>query len=286
MERMAPAGVNAAQIEYWNGPAGDRWARSADTQDVMIGGLGMAALDACRIEPGHAVLDIGCGSGSTTLEIAKRTGSAGLVVGIDISGPMLGVANKRRGDAGLSNIRLENRDAATHDFEEAVFDRVFSRFGVMFFVDPVLAFQNIRKAVKAEGRLAFVCWQTRTENQWMEFPFGIALRHAPPPPPAQPNEPGPTAFADPERVHRILSESNFGDIRIEPLVSPLMLGDDIATAVERLIQLGPTGRLLRDASTEVKTAIAADLTEELPPFLTDDGVKMKGSVWIVTASAT
>ncbi|MEN8197031.1 MAG: methyltransferase domain-containing protein, partial [Pseudomonadota bacterium] len=283
MERMVPDGVNAPQIEYWNGPAGDRWARSADTQDVMIGNLGAAALDACQIQLGHAILDIGCGSGSTTLEIARRTGDTGIVVGIDISAPMLEVANKRLGGAGLSNVRFENRDAATHCFEKTYFDRVYSRFGVMFFVDPVPAFQNIRSAVKPDGRLAFVCWQARTDNQWMELPFGIALRHVAPPPPALPGEPGPTAFANPDRVRRILSESNFGDIQIEPLAMPIMLGGDIPTAVERLSQLGPTGRLLRDASEDVKAAIAADLAKELRAFLTGDGVKMKGSAWVVTA---
>ena len=283
MQRLTAEGANAAQIEYWNGPAGDSWAKSAKTQDIMIGDMGLAAMDACDLHPGHAVLDIGCGSGSTTLEIARRVGAGGRAVGIDISTPMLAVATERARDEGISNISFENRDVAEYEFEPAVFERVFSRFGVMFFADPVAAFANIKTAVKPGGRLAFVCWKTRTENEWMEIPFNAALRHVQAPPPPQPGEPGPTSFADPERVRRILSESGFERIGIELLELPISLGKDIASAVNRLVQLGPAGRLLRDASDETKAAVAAELTEVMAPFEADGAVRLGGRAWIVSA---
>lgn len=285
MTRLTAEGANAPQIEYWNGAAGDRWARLADTQDLMIGELGMAAMDACAIDAGQSVLDIGCGSGSTTLEIARRVGPGGRVLGIDISTPMLEVAEARRRDAGLDTIAFENRDAATYAFEPAAFDRLFSRFGVMFFIDPVAAFANMRIAARMGARLAFVCWKARTQNQWMDFPFSIALRHVPAPAPPPPGEPGPTAFADPDRVRGILGDSGFGDIAIDPIEVPIILGPDTEIAVERLVELGPTGRLLRDASDDTKAAIAGDLRAEISQFQNDAGVSMEGSAWIVTATA-
>jgi SAM-dependent methyltransferase len=285
MTRLAAEGVNAPQIEYWNGPAGDRWARLADTQDLMIGGMGEAAMEACAIEPGHSVLDIGCGSGSTTLDLAARVGPEGRVLGIDISTPMLEVADARRQAAGIDNIAFENMDAATYAFKPAVFDRLYSRFGVMFFLDPVSAFRNIRPAAKDGARIAFCCWQARTENQWMDYPFNIALRHVPAPPPPAPGEPGPTAFADPDRVRNILTEGGFGDIEMELAIKPIILGPDTETAVERLVELGPTGRLLKDAPEEIKSAIADDLRGEIDQFVGDDGVTMEGRAWIVTAVA-
>ena len=285
MTRLAAEGVNAPQIEYWNGPAGDIWARLADTQDLMIGGMGDAAMDACGIEPGRAVLDIGCGSGSTTLELAARVGAEGRVLGIDISTPMLEVAQARRQAAGIGNIAFENHDAAFYDFEPAAFDRLYSRFGVMFFIDPVSAFRNIRPAAKDGARIAFCCWQARPDNEWMTFPFEIALRHLPAPPPPAPGEPGPTAFADPGRVRHVLTDSGFGDIQLELAIKPVILGPDVETAVSRLVELGPAGRMLKDEPDDVKATVAADLRAEIGPYVGDNGVAMEGRAWIVTALA-
>ena len=285
MQRLAAEGANAPQIEYWNGAAGERWAQFADTQDVMIGDLGAAAIDACQIEAGQAVLDIGCGCGSTTLTIAERVGAGGRVLGIDLSAPMLEVARARLRQRGLEHVNFENHDVAAYPFEPASFDRAFSRFGVMFFVDPVAAFRNVRSALKNGGRLAFVCWQARERNQWMDTPFQVALRHAPPPAPPQPNAPGPTAFADPDRVRRILGDSGFGRIAVEPLERTITLAPDVSSAVGRILQMGPTGRLLSEASDATKEAVAADLQVALAPFATEAGVRMAGRVWIVCAAA-
>ena len=207
MERLEAVGVNAPQIEYWNGPAGDKWARLADSQDIMLAALGSAALDACGIQLGHTVLDTGCGSGTTTIEIARRVGAEGRVLGIDISTPMLDVGRVRLEALGIDGVTFDNNDIATYPFEEGTFDRVFSRFGVMFFIDPIAAFTNIRKGMKSGGRLAFVCWQGLNKNPWMEIPFKIALQYLPAPPIVGPEVPGPLAFADPALSSTVLQEA-------------------------------------------------------------------------------
>ena len=285
MDRLEAVGVNAPQIEYWNGPAGDKWAKLADSQDIMLQALGSAAMDACDIRTGHTVLDVGCGSGTTTIEIARRIGAEGRVHGIDISTPMLDIGHARLEALEIDGVTFENRDVSTYPFEEGVFDRVISRFGVMFFVDPVAAFTNIRSGMKSGGRLAFVCWQTLNKNPWMEIPFKTALPYVSAPPPAGPEEPGPMSFADPERVRRILSGAGFDDINWESLETALPVEPDVPAAVEKLMQLGPIARLLGDAPEDIKERVKDDLGDAIAKFQTENGVMMDSATWIVGASA-
>jgi len=285
MNRLQAVGVNAPQIEYWNGPAGDKWARLADSQDIMLGALGMAALDACDIQLGQTVLDTGCGSGTTTIEIARRVDAEGRVLGIDISTPMLDVGRARLEALGIDGVTFDNNDVATYSFEEGTFDRVYSRFGVMFFIDPIAAFTNIRKGMKSGGRLTFVCWQALDKNPWMEIPFKIALQYLPAPPASRPEEPGPMAFADPDRVRRILSGAGFGDINLESLETTLPLGSDVPASVEKLVQLGPTGRLLGNAPEDIKAQVSDTLSDVIAKFQTDTGVMIGSATWIVSATS-
>lgn len=285
MKRLEPVGVNAPQIEYWNGPAGDRWARLADSQDVMLEVLGLAAMDACDIQAGHTVLDTGCGSGTTTFEIARRVGADGRVIGIDLSGPMLDVGRERLQGRGIDNIEFDNKDIATYPFEKETFDRAFSRFGVMFFVDPITALTNIRSGMKSDGRLAFVCWQALNKNPWMEIPFKVALQHVPAPPPADPEAPGPMAFADPERVRRILSEAGFDEIKLEALEMKLPFEADVRSTAQKLVQLGAASRLLSNESDDIKAQVEDDLCEAIAEYQTDGGVRIGSATWIVSATS-
>ena len=285
MDRLEPKGTNAPQIEYWNGPAGDKWARLADSQDSMLDALGRVAMDACDIASGHAVLDVGCGSGSTSIEMARRVAPGGRVVGVDISTPMLTVGLERARKRHVEGLSFENRDVSTYSFEVGQFDRVFSRFGVMFFVDPVVAFANIRKGMKPGARLGFVCWKSLEENAWFKIPVDAALGHILPSAPSDPGEPGPTAFADPGRVRRILSEAGFEDVSLKELETTLPLEADAQLSAEKLIQIGPASRLLADAPDEIKKKVISDLAEDLKPYETTDGVKIGCAVWIVLASA-
>ena len=285
MRHLEATGANAPQIEYWNGPAGDRWAKLADSQDIMLEALGSAAIAACDIQPGHAVLDIGCGSGTTTIETARMVGPEGHVVGIDISTPMLEIGRARLQSIDALNVTFDNKDAAIHPFEEDSFDRVFSRFGVMFFVEPIAAFANIRSGMKSGGRMAFVCWQALDNNPWLEIPFKIAHQYVPAPPPPDPDAPGPMAFADPDRVRRILSGAGFAEINIASLETTLPVGPNARATAQKLAQLGSAARLLSDASEDIKSKVEEDLSKRLTEFQTERGVLMDSATWIVSATS-
>lgn len=283
MNRLEAIGVNAPQIEYWNGPAGDKWAGLADAQDRMLGGLGSAAMDVCDIQSGHSVLDVGCGSGTTTIEIARRVGKTGRVLGIDISTPMLEVGRARLDALDIDNVTFENKDVSTYPFEADTFDRVFSRFGVMFFADPINAFSNIRRGLRAGGRLAFVCWQAADKNPWIEIPRQVVLQHVPAPPPVDPEAPGPMAFANPERVRHILSGAGFSEINIEPLETLIPFEPDVPGTAQRLVQVGFASRLLSNASDDVIARVKSDISDAISRFQTDNGVMIDGTTWIVSA---
>lgn len=283
MNRLEATGVNASQIEYWNGPAGDKWARLADAQDRMLGGLGSAAMEACDIQPGHSVLDVGCGSGTTTIEIARRVGKTGRVLGMDISTPMLEVGRTRLDALDIDNVTFENNDVTTYPFEAGTFDRAFSRFGVMFFADPINAFSNIRSGLRAGGRLAFVCWQAADKNPWHEIPRQVVLQHVPPPPPADPEAPGAMAFANPERVRHILSGAGFAEIKIEPFETLIPFAPDVSGTAQRMVQIGPASRLLNSASDELIMRVKSELIDALARFQTDNGVMIDSAAWIVSA---
>ncbi len=206
--------ANAAQIDYWNATAGQTWARHQAQLDRQIEPLGLEALRALAARPGERVLDVGCGCGQTTLELAERVGAAGAVTGVDISSPMLAIAQARSVPDGAANPRYLECDAQTADLGQGQYDAVFSRFGVMFFSDPVAAFANLRKALTSAGRLAFVCWRPFSENLWIRAPMEAAQPFLPPSPPMDPTAPGPFAFADPDRVRSILSEAGFSDVTL------------------------------------------------------------------------
>ena len=286
MSRLEAVGVNAPQIEYWNGPAGEKWARLADTQDRMLGVLGFAAMDACDIRSGHSVLDVGCGSGTTTIELARRAGDVGRVLGIDISTPMLDVARARLASLDVAIVAFENNDVAVYGFEKEAFDRVFSRFGGMFFIDPISAFSNIRKSMASRGRLAFVCWRTAAENQWIEVPLRVVLRNVAAPPPTDPEAPGPMAFADPDRVRDILSGAGFSNIDIEAHETMIPIARDVPESVQKLLEVRPVSRLLRDVPDDALARIRHDLGDAISECRTDDGVMMGGSTWIVSATSS
>jgi ubiquinone/menaquinone biosynthesis C-methylase UbiE len=234
---------NAAQVEYWNTGTGPTWAELQEPLDRQLAPLGHAAMAALQPRPGEQVLDIGCGSGETSLELAAAVTPGGQVTGADISRPMLEVARRRA--EGMAALRFVEADAQTYPFTPATFDAVFSRFGVMFFADPAGAFGNIRKALRPGGRLAFVCWRAPSENPIMVLPMMAAAPYLPPVEPTDPTAPGPFAFADPERVRGILSKAGFSDIQIAPHDEKVG-GGDLDTAIHLAMRVGPLGRMVRE----------------------------------------
>jgi SAM-dependent methyltransferase len=286
MAQLAADGPNAQQIEYWNEVSGKRWVEIGDVIDAQIAPLGETAMDRARIEYGEHVLDIGCGCGQTTLELAARVGERGSVLGLDISGPMLARARDRATEAKVTNARFQQADAQTHEFGGSDMDLVFSRFGVMFFASPVEAFTNFFSALRPGGRLTFVCWQRLDRNPWMHLPMIAAARHLPPDgPPPEPNAPGPFAFADQERVEAILGDSGFQNIQHESLERDLLVGGgrSLDETVEFLAQLGPAGAMLREASADLKSRVMNEIHGAIKPFNDKGGVRMPSATWIVSA---
>lgn len=271
---------NAAQVAYWNDAAGQTWAEMQDALDRQLAPLGRAAMAALTPKPGERLLDIGCGAGQTTLELAAAVAPGGEVLGLDISRPLLEVARARPATPGVSFVE---GDAQTHAFEPAGFDGAFSRFGVMFFADPPAAFANIRSALKPGGRLAFVCWRAMAENPIMTAPLTAALAHLPAPSPPDPTAPGPFAFADPDRVRGILGQAGFEGIQLAPHDEKVG-GGDLRTAVGLALRVGPLGMLLRE-NPDKRDDVVAAIREALARHEGPDGVKLDSATWIVTARA-
>lgn len=274
---------NAAQIDYWNATAGQTWARFQEQLDRQIEPLGLEAMRALAPRPGERILDVGCGCGQTTLELATRVTASGVVVGADISVPMLEVARARPAPRGGATPDFRQLDVQSGELGEGVFDAVFSRFGVMFFSDPVAAFKNLRKALKPEGRLAFVCWRPFQENLWMRAPMEAAQSFLPPSQPTDPTAPGPFAFADAGRVRSILLDAGFSDVTIQAFNTSIG-GSSLELTVDLAFRVGPLGAALRerpDLAPTVSEAVKAALSA----FETPSGVLMPAAVWIIQACA-
>jgi len=252
--------LNQAQIDYWNGAQGERWARYQAVMDRTLADSAEAALALAKPQPDERVLDIGCGSGGTTLLLAEAVGPGGAVTGVDVSQPMLALARNR---AQAKNIRFIEADAATHLFA-AEFSLIFSRFGVMFFVDPVAAFANIRNAAGKDARLAFICWRAVTENEWASLPYSIASAFLPEQPAVDPNAPGPFAFADADRTRGILETAGYSGVRIEPFQGYMNLGHAPAEAAFQSTSLmGPTSRALRGVDDATRARVMDAITDAL-----------------------
>jgi SAM-dependent methyltransferase len=273
--------ANAVQIDYWNTTVGRTWAQFQEQLDRQISPLGLEALRVLGPQVGERVLDVGCGCGQTTLELANRVGSAGHVTGIDISEPMLEVARRREIPQGVIRPEFLSADAQTAELGEGVFDAVFSRFGVMFFSDPSAAFANLRKALKPDGRLAFVCWRPYAENLWMRAPMEAAQPLLPTMPTPDPAAPGPFAFADPQRVVSILQSAGYDDVTIEPF-DALIGGASIEDTLKLTFQVGPLGSALR-AEPELALSVGDAVRGVLKSFETPRGIMMPAAVWIVQA---
>jgi SAM-dependent methyltransferase len=281
MSKKPESLVNAAQIEYWNAAAGETWAQYQEQLDRQIAPLGLEALRTLAPAKGEAVIDIGCGCGQTTLELASRVGKEGSVLGVDISAPMLDVARQRPLSGAGLRPQFREVDAQSGDLGRAVFDAAFSRFGVMFFSDPVAAFSNIRRALKPRGRFGFVCWRPLDENAWLLAPLNAARPFLPAPAPVDPLAPGPFALADPDRVRSMLKDAGFATVAIEPF-DALIGSGDVDSTLALTLKVGPLGAALRE-NPQLKGNIGRTVREVLTQYVTPAGVMMPAAVWIVLA---
>jgi len=269
---------NTAQAEHWNGPAGQRWASLCDHHDYRLENIQNALTAFAALERGMHVLDIGCGCGTTTLKLAEAC-APGRVLGVDISAPMLAAARIRAAGAAVEFVEA---DASTMKYVQE-YDLVFSRFGVMFFADPVAAFTHIRAALKPGGRLAFSCWCTMKENDWVSLPFEAARDLLPPQTPQDPHAPGQFAFADDKRVRSILTGAGFRNIRIERLATKVKLGADAVDAANGALNSGALLRAAAEVDETTREIIRGRLRNLMARYATPDGVALPGACWLVGA---
>ena len=277
---------NADQIAYWNGPGGQRWASRQQAQDILLAPVADVLIDRAKPRAGERVIDIGCGSGATTIAFAQKVGPSGHALGVDVSGPMLERA--RQSAPKGASIDFVLADATIYPFPPASFDLLASRFGVMFFADPAKSFANMRKALRPSGRLAFACWREPRENPWMMAPLQAVYKHVPKLPQQGPEDPGPFAFASEARVHRILGEAGFSGIAMEPcpLSLDIAIGRGLEAAVQSALEIGPANRALEGQPAELRAAAINSIRETLAPFVKGDAVPLAASIWIVTARAS
>ena len=275
---------NAAQVEYWNASAGQKWTDHQEHQDQVLRPVSDRLIAVAKPQRGDHVIDVGCGCGATTIEFAERVGPAGAVLGLDVSAPMLARARERAPQD--LPVRFERADATVYDFEPNGADLMTSRFGVMFFADPAKSFANLRKALKPGGRLVFACWREPKQNPWLILPLREAGKHAPPLPETNPEDPGPFAFASEARVRRILSEAGFADIDLEPqdLELDIAIGRGLETAVKAAMTIGPTSRILDGQSEAVRAAATSDIRRALAAQARGESVPLGAAIWIVTAA--
>jgi len=274
---------NSEQIRYWNEEAGARWLEQQAQLDRLIQPFGAAALVAAEIDDGQQILDVGCGCGTSTLALRQQTGESGSVTGVDISAVMLDNARARARSKGLTDILFEQADAQTHRFPAGHYDRIHSRFGVMFFDDPVAAFTNLTTALKPQGLLAFVCWDAPEENPWVFKPMQLVNQHLPPPEPPQPGAPGPFAFADPARVVSLLTAAGFQNIQQQRLQQPILLGQTATEATDFTVRVGPASTRFIGAPAEQVAAVTREIHQLMAAHQSEAGVAMMGTARVVTA---
>jgi SAM-dependent methyltransferase len=274
---------NADQIAYWNGPGGQRWASRQAAQDILLAPIAELLIDRAKPVTGERIIDVGCGSGATSIAFAKKVAPSGHVFGVDVSGPML---ERARASAPKElPVDFALADATVYPFDPQSFDLLASRFGVMFFADPTLSFGNMRKALRPSGRLAFACWREPRENPFFMAPLQAVYKHVPKLPPQGPEDPGPFAFAAETRVRRILGDAGFTGIEMEPcnLALDVAIGRGIDAAVQGALEIGPAARALEGQPEDVRTAATRSIREALAAYASGESVLLPASIWIVTA---
>lgn len=272
------------QIEVWNDTVGSAWSTNADHYDAMLEPFGEAVIGSLGVGAHERVLDVGCGTGATTVRLA---GAAASVVGADLSAPMLAIARRRAAVASAANVEFVQSDLEAAPVD-STFDVAFSRFGVMFFGDPVRAFTNIRTAMVDGGRLGFVCFQAPPANPFILVPVMAAAAHLPIGAPPGPGEPSPFSFADPDRVTSILTAAGFSSISIEPGPTSVTLGsaDDIEQVARRVLDQNPTVAAgLAMVTSDVQAAAVASTVTALSDHVTDGDITLAAGTWVVTATA-
>ena len=264
---------------YWQ-VAGKRWVEHQAFLDRLFAPIGKAVIDAADPRAGERVLDVGCGAGATTFEAAWRTGPEGRANGVDVSADLIELARRRAGEQGLEGVGFQLADAQTEVFSPP-FDAVVSRFGVMFFADPVAAFANLRRALKPDGRLAFACWRSPADNAIAQVAMTAAAPFLPPIARPDKDAPGRFAFADPDRVRGILADSGWRAVAIAPLDDPAPASLDEVMTMS--LRVGPLSAILAEQDAATRAAVHEAVARALEAHVEDGVIAMNSACWLVTA---
>jgi SAM-dependent methyltransferase len=289
MNRDAGAhSANADQIDYWNSENGRKWVRHQEALDCICSKVRDRLLERAAPQVSERVVDIGCGAGETSLAVARLAGPEGRVLGVDVSEPLLALAERRAQEAGLRNLRFRLADAQSHDLSAEAAELAISRFGVMFFSDPAAAFANIRRGLKPGGRIVFACWASLEGNPWFSIPRQAAIERLGQPAPSDPDAPGPMAFRDKDRVVEILSRAGYGKIEAETESLPLPFFRSLEETAALVSSLGPAARIMRElgGGDEDAAAIAETVKTAFRPFAEANGGAVPSTINFFSAQTS
>ena len=277
---------NDAFTAFWNDVMVPKFERF---RDIMLDGLSYHSrvpLGRLALPQGARALDVGCGWGDTAIELARKVGPTGKVLGLDCCDAFLDKGRRDAAAEGLDHVRFVASDVQTHRFDPE-YDFAFSRFGMMFFANPVAAMRNVRSAMRPGATLMFITWRVLEDNPWLAVPKAVVLRYLPPPGEnAQTCGPGPFSMANPDVVRAQLAAAGFTDVAFERLDGPVMIGRDVDQALDMQMTIGPAGEIVREAGAqadECRDGIIAALRGELARHAKSDGIWMQSSSWTITA---
>ena len=272
---------NAEQARAWDGDEGLRWTHQDERYDAASASHVPHLLRAAAIAPGDNVLDVGCGCGATTIQAAVLAGE-GRALGVDLSAAMLDRARQRAAEQRVENVAFLQADAQAHPFEAATFDVVISKYGAMFFADPVAAFVNVHRAVRPGGRLALLAWQELRTNPWVaQVRAALAAGRDLPDPPK--SAPGPFAFADPDHVRWILHHSGWAEVQVTEVAEPVWLGEDPEDAFNFVSQMGISVGLLDGLDAPTRQLSLQRLRTTLSEAVSSEGVTLASRSWLIEA---
>ena len=278
-----PRQSNRDQAALWNDAGGRTWVEMQAVLDRILSPFEALLTREAFPGEGGSVLDVGCGAGATTLSMARRLGPRGRCLGVDISGPLVAAAEARAAAERVDSASFVHADAQVHGFEPASFDAVMSRFGVMFFDDPIAAFANLRRAARSGAALTFVAWRSPADNPFMTTAARAAAPLVPSLRAPDPDAPGQFAFADGERVRRILDASGWTGVDVRAIDVPTRVAEDDLLAY--VTRLGPVGLAMRDLDEPTRARVTEVLGAAFDPYLRDGAARFDAACWLVRARA-
>jgi ubiquinone/menaquinone biosynthesis C-methylase UbiE len=281
-----PADPTREFVDFWNEILAPKFIRF---KHVLVDGLthhSAAIFPSLPVRDGDMVLDVGCGFGDTAIQLARRVGADGSVVGIDCCTAFLDIARQDAAAAGLSNMTFIEGDVQSHAFAPE-YDFVFSRFGTMFFENPVWGLKNMRAATKPGGLMTMIVWRTTDDNPWLAMAKQVVLNFLPPSGDgARTCGPGPFSMAGQETVTGMLKSAGYVDAEFKRVDAPVLVGRTVKDSIDFQLALGPAGEVFREAGDlgeQRREEIEAALSDAISPYLTDEGIVMDSSSWVITA---